>query len=333
MRRITLFFKIFLISGLLLLAMKTVAQDSGLTAFIQSMSLRHGFDPVYLERLFAQTKIYQSAIKASSCTVSPTPGKKKPWYEYRKNFINQQRIEAGQWFSQQHAAILAKAEMVYGVPAEIIAAIIGVETLYRENTGNYSVLGALRTLAFHCPRRAEFFTKELEHYLLLTREEGIDPLSLKGSYAGAMGLGQFMPSSYRHFAVDFDGDGHRDLWSNVADTVGSVANYLQKHGWRRGQAVMEATQVQPQAVTTLLALEFKPQYTVKQLKQMGLLLPNNDHDDYLCLLVDLETEVGTLYWAAFENFYAITRYNRSSNYAMAVYQLAQRIAESYVQVP
>ncbi|RKZ80818.1 MAG: lytic murein transglycosylase B [Candidatus Parabeggiatoa sp. nov. 1] len=290
--------------------------------FIDDMVIRHGFDKFDLTQLLDKAKVEKSILKA----ISRPPSKAKPWYEYRRIFINPKRIKKGGKFWQNNAEAIKRAERLYGVPAEIIVAIIGVETLYGQYKGNHHVLDALTTLAFNYPRRADFFREELEHYLLLTREEGLNPLELKGSYAGAMGIGQFMPSSFRRYAVDFDGDGIRDIWTNNTDAIGSVANYFHQHRWQTGQPVIKAAQVRPNAVETLLALDFNPQYTLQQLKEKGLLYYGDEPNNMDCMFVDLETENGTTYWVGFQNYYVITRYNRSKRYAMAVYQLAQEIA-------
>ncbi|ALG68433.1 lytic murein transglycosylase B [Beggiatoa leptomitoformis] len=299
---------------------------SSQTEFITEMVNRHGFDYNYLSKLLAQTEVKQSILKAIT---PPKSGKARPWYVYRKIFINDDRINGGVAFWRENAVALRYAEQTYGVPAEFLVAIIGVETNYGQNMGSYRILDALTTLAFNYPRRADYFRGELEDYLLFTREEHIDPLSLKGSYAGAMGLGQFMPSSFREFAVDFDNDGHRNIWSNPTDAVGSVANYFKQHGWQSKQPVMIATQVRPDAVKNLVALDFKPNYSLGWLKQNGLLFYGNLPDQTQGLVIDLETEQGMAYWFGLNNFYVITRYNHSSRYAMAVYQLATEIATLY----
>ncbi len=311
---------------LLLSSWNAAAQIVPLETFIEDMVSRHGFNKLELTQLFAKTKVYNSILKIMNRTTS---GKGRPWYRYRSNFITDHRISEGTEFWRQHAAALSRAEATYGVPAEIIIAIIGVETIYGKNTGDLPVLDALTTIAFHYPRRAEFFRSELEEFLLLTREEKLNPRLPTGSYAGAMGLGQFMPSSFRKYAVDFDGDGKRDIWDNFTDAIGSVANYFHGYGWQTGQPVILATQVRPEAINSLLSAEFKPLFSLKQLKQQGLLFQDERLDNQLGMLIDLETELGTAYWVGFENFYVITRYNRSENYAMAVYQLAQEIANIY----
>ena len=220
------------VSVLLLNIVNTMAQTVTQERFITDMVEQHQFDRSYLEYLFNHAKVRKSIIKAM--TPHPT-GKAKPWYQYRRIFIQDQRINEGVNFWHNNALTLKQAETTYGVPPQIITAIIGVETLYGQNQGNFRVIDALVTLSFHYLRRADFFREELEHYLLLTREEGFDPLQLQGSYAGAMGIGQFMPSSFRSYAVDFDGDDQRDIWNSYADAIGSVANYFHHFGWQPGQ--------------------------------------------------------------------------------------------------
>ena len=321
-------FKAFALFILLTISPWVSAEIIPLNQFINTMVDEHGFDKKQLKQLFKQVKKKNSILK-----VMKRPGEAKPWYEYRKIFLTPDRIKAGAAFWRKHATTLAKAEKTYGVPAEIIVAIIGVETFYGKQFGKFRVIDALYTLGFYYPKRADFFRKELGEFLLLTREEKLNPLHPKGSYAGAVGYGQFIPSSYRNYAIDFDRDGKRNLWNDVEDSIGSIGNYLrnysESYGWQPNQIVIKSTKVRPSAVESLLALEFKPQLTVKQLKRKGLLFASNKYDNKLGLLIDLKTEHGTLYWVGFNNFYMLTRYNRSNRYAMAVYQLAQAIKASY----
>ena len=320
---------ITLILGVVLLnTVNVMASTLTQAKFITNMVARHQFDKSYLEGVLSRAKVRKSIIKAM--TPRPT-GKARPWYQYRQIFIQDKRIQDGVTFWRNNAATLQRAEATYGVPPQIITAIIGVETLYGQNQGNFRVIDALVTLSFHYLRRADFFQEELEHYLLLTREEGFDPLQLQGSYAGAMGIGQFMPSSFRRYAVDFDGNGQRDIWNNYADAIGSVANYFHHFGWQPGQPIVKATQINPSALEVLLELAFKPQYTLTQLQQFGLKYYGDESANTLGLFIDLETEQGPAYWLGFNNYYVITRYNHSKHYAMAVYQLAQEIARQYVQ--
>ena len=207
-------------------------EQEDMRAFITEMSQRHGFNRAQLDAWFKAARVRSDVIAAIS-----RPAESKPWYEYRPIFLQPTRIEGGAVFWNENAKVLQHAEEVYGVSPQIIVAILGVETRYGRHQGNYRVMDSLVTLAFNYPPRSAFFKDELEQYLLLTREEGIDPLAMTGSYAGAMGQTQFISSSYRHYAVDFDGDGKRDLWNDTADAIGSIANYLKAHGWERGGAV------------------------------------------------------------------------------------------------
>jgi membrane-bound lytic murein transglycosylase B len=296
--------------------------------FIREMSARHGFNPAQLQALFDRVQVRPSIIAAMD-----RPAEAKPWYEYRTIFINPQRIRGGVEFWRTHAATLARAEQVFGVPPEIVVAIIGVETQYGGNMGRHRVLEALATLAFDYPRRADFFRKELEAFLLLTRAEGVDPLTLRGSYAGAMGWGQFMPTSYQNYAVDFDGDGRRDLWRNPRDAIGSVANYFRQHGWRPGEPVVVPARVGGTAYADLITrrLTTPPTDSVASLQAQGVAPLTPVDGARAALLLELQGRAGPEHWLAFHNFYVITRYNRSQLYAMAVYQLSREIRERYVR--
>lgn len=288
--------------------------------FIDEMSQRHGFDKPELKRIFNQTEIQQSIIDAIS-----RPAESKPWYQYRPIFVTTRRIRRGVEFWDAHRSTLQRAEAEYGIPAEIITAIIGVETFYGRHEGGHRVLDSLVTLAFEYPPRSGFFRSELEEYLLLTREEGLDPLAVTGSYAGAMGQPQFISSSYRTYAVDFDGDGKRNLLTNTADAIGSVANYLNRHGWQPGQAIAAPARVDGSDVSELLDKGIKPQIEVAQLPRFGVTVAAQLPENARAALIQLEQEDGYEYWLGLKNFYVITRYNHSPLYAMAVYQLSQEI--------
>ncbi len=303
-----------------------LSQQGDVRAFIADMARRHGFDKAQLAAWFKAAQVRPAIIDAIS-----RPAESKPWYEYRPIFLQSSRIEGGVAFWEQHAQALERAERVYGVPPQIVTAILGVETRYGSRQGSYRVLDALVTLAFDYPPRAAFFKSELEQYLLLTREEDIDPLSLTGSYAGAMGQSQFISSSYRHYAVDFDGDGKRDLWNNSTDAIGSVANYFKEHGWERGGGVAVPVTSGGDHGRELVAKGLKPSITVQELRQYGIKtaasLPAGDK----VALIELEQKSGPEYWAGLQNFYVITRYNHSPLYAMAVYQLSEEIRVRYDQ--
>jgi membrane-bound lytic murein transglycosylase B len=292
--------------------------------FIAHMQAKHGFDASQLESMLGKTRIREDILKAIS-----RPAEKKPWYQYRPIFLTGSRIRGGVKFWNTHADILSRAEQEYGVPAEIIVAIIGVETRYGKHTGSYRVIDALSTLAFAYPPRSKFFTSELEHYLLMTRDEKLDPMELKGSYAGAMGQPQFISSSYRSYAIDFDQDGARDIWKNPADAIGSVANYFKRHGWTQGKPVTSKIDVSAVKDQTLLSEKnLKPKWSLSQLQAKGVgNIPENYDGELMSAMICLEEEDGKECWLGLKNFYAITRYNHSALYAMAVYQLSQEIRE------
>ncbi len=296
-------------------------------AFIKEMAARHDFSKAELNAVFRAAQRREDILKLMS-----RPAEKRlAWHEYRKIFLTQSRIDGGVAFWNRHAGILEKAERELGVDSQVIVAIIGVETRYGGNTGSHRVLDALSTLAFDYPPRSKFFRGELEHYLVLAQEENIDLLSTKGSYAGAMGYGQFIPSSYRHYAVDFDQDGRRDLWNSPMDIIGSVANYMHEHGWDLGAPVIIPAAVSGDAYRAVLDKGLKPHTAMKQLQQAGITPSLAQPDDTLAALVSLENRDGPGYWLAMNNFYVITRYNRSPLYAMAVYQLSEAIRQAREQ--
>jgi len=294
--------------------------------FIEKMVSKHQFDRGELTVLLNKSVVKESILKAMS---SPAE-KRLEWHSYRKIFLKSNRINGGIKFWQENKALLDAASDKYGVPAEIIVAIIGVETRYGGNTGSYKVLDALTTLGFHFPKRAKFFQSELEHFLLLCREEGFDPYEPKGSYAGAMGKSQFISSSYRAYAVDGDGDNKRDLWDSHADIINSVAHYFSKHGWKNSPIVTQQTTVKGDAYKTLLNRSLKPKNTLKQLAQKQVLTPSNIADDTIVKLLELKQKNHSEFWLTFHNFYVITRYNHSHLYAMAVYQLGQEIKKGFL---
>ncbi len=271
--------------------------------------------------MFAQLKSHDGVVKAISA-----PATAKPWHEFRNIFVTPTRISGGLEFWQQHADLLVRARDVYGVPEEIVVAIIGVETIYGRRLGSFRVIDALYTLGFEMTERATFFRGEMEQFLLLARENTLDPLGVKGSFAGAMGMPQFIPTSYRRFAVDFDGDGRINLWDSTADVIGSVANYLHHFGWVWGQPVTVLARVQGTQFNEVLEAGLKPQLTLQQMQPKGVEASEELPPDLQAGLFALDFEQGQEYWLALNNFYVITRYNRSKNYAMAVFQLAKTIA-------
>ncbi|MGB0466097.1 MAG: lytic murein transglycosylase B [Pontibacterium sp.] len=293
-------------------------------AFIQEMSAE-GFEAAYLEKLLSQAKRQNSILKA----ISRPAEKRLNWGQYRNIFLKQKRISRGAEFWQQNKTALARAEKEYGVPAEFIVAIIGVETHYGRITGNYRVLDALATLGFDYPKRARFFRGQLKEYLRLVREEQLDPLSLKGSYAGAMGYGQFIPSSYRHYAVDFDGDGKRNIWTNTTDAIGSVANYFAEHGWIKGGPVISNLTIETVADDKWANAGLKPKLSLAEWSARGIQASPSLMPDQLATLMRLENADQTRYLFGLHNFYVITRYNHSHLYAMAVYELSQAVKNEY----
>jgi len=289
--------------------------------FITQMVHQHHFDEAALRQMFVPLKSNEAVIKAISA-----PATSKPWYEFKNLFITPLRTSGGVDFWNEHAEQLKRARDIYGVPEEIIVAIIGVESIYGKRTGSFRVIDALYTLAFEMPDRATYFRAELEQFLLLTRENGMDPLSVKGSFAGAIGMPQFMPTSYRRFAVDFDSDGKINLWENVPDIIGSVANYLHTFGWVAGQPIVVPARISGTEYKGIVDKGFKPHLTLAQMLPKGVEPTEEVPGDLVAGLFSLEIEQSEEYWLALNNFYVITRYNRSKNYAMAVYQLANAIA-------
>lgn len=291
-----------------------------ISQFIREMAQTHHFDKAQLEDVFSQAKMHPRIIEAIS-----RPAEGKPWYQYRKIFITPGRISGGVKFKNQYKTILDQADAKYGVPPEIVTAIVGVETRYGKHKGSYPVLDSLSTLAFGYPPRSRFFRKELVQYLLMTREEKFDPLQQKGSYAGAMGMPQFIPSSFRRYAVDFDGDGTRDLWDNPADVIGSVANYFKKHKWKSGQPVITQVKVHGKKYKSLVSKGIRPNKTWQELLDNGVILPADLPTNLPGRLLEFKTADGYEYWVGWPNFYAISRYNHSALYSLAVYQLSQEI--------
>lgn len=295
-----------------------------LDRFIQELANKHQLSADSLYSLFERVEIRQDIIDAIT-----RPREGLPWHEYRKTFVTDESIRNGVKFWRANAQAIALASERYGVHPEILVSIIGVETRYGRLIGSYRVLDALTTLAFRYPQRAEFFRKELEEFLLLCLEMDIAPLSLKGSYAGAMGVPQFMPSSYRRWAVDFDGDGNRDLIKNVDDAIGSVGNYLKEHGWLRGEPIIEPARLEGTLYAWMENERFEPKLSLKRLRDFGVVPVNGIEVEQLATLVSLEGEAGPLYYLGYRNFYVITRYNRSKRYAMAVFELGAAIKKLY----
>jgi membrane-bound lytic murein transglycosylase B len=292
-------------------------------AFIDQMVQKHGFSTGELQSVFERTRRQDSVLRAMQ---APAESAVRSWQTYRAQFVNPRRVQEGVRFFQSNAASLERASILYGVPAEIIVAIIGVETVYGRNTGNYRVMDALTTLAFDFPPRSGYFRNELELYLLNARDENLDAMTMRGSYAGAVGIPQFMPHAYRRFAVDFDGDGQRDLRGSPADAIGSVGNFLKEHGWRRGEPVAARANVENDELRPLAAAGVKPGFRLEDLRALGVATATDAPPETLCSLVELQTaDQASDYWVGFENFFVLTRYNRSSFYAISVLELSRAI--------
>ena len=289
-------------------------------AFIREMADRHGFVDSELDYLFSRVRRQDAALKAIT---PPKDPRARSWRAYRARYVDAARISEGIAFWNANSAALARAAEVHGVPEEIIVAIIGIETHYGRNTGAFRVVDALATLAFDYRPRAEFFRGELEQYLLFVRELGVDVFSVKGSYAGAIGIPQFMPGSYRRFAVDFDGDGIADLRASAADAIGSVANFLRMHGWKRGEQVALPASASGDAHRAMLEAGVEPRFKLGELRQYGVEARTGLALDTPVALVELETPgAPTEYRLGLQNFYVLTRYNRATFYAAAVTDLA-----------
>jgi len=311
-------------------ASSTISDESGHGSYLQREEVQTFIKDMVKKHQFAEKELHQwfNAIRPRADIIESisNPAEAKPWHVYRKIFIKERRIAGGVTFWTTHRELLQRAEQQTGVPARIIVAILGVETLYNTYKGRHDVLESLTTLSFDYPKRSKFFRSELEQFLLLAREEKVDPLSLKGSYAGAMGGPQFISSSFRRYAVDFDNDGKRDIWNNPADMIGSVANYFKVHGWEKGQTTTFQGSVSGSGYNEALDKGIKPYFTIKQLKKMGINTGDYNKSDDKAALIKLEQQDTVEYWLGLNNFYVITRYNHSPLYAMAVYQLSEEIA-------
>jgi membrane-bound lytic murein transglycosylase B len=297
----------------------SVSEYPQLKDFIEEMASQHGFERSALREMFARVQLREGVVRAME-----KPAERLPWYRYREIFVHEDNIENGLAFWRRNAEILTRVEREYGVPAPVVVAIVGVETRYGRNMGSHPILDSLTTLMLLYPRRSDFFRSELKQFLLLARDEGIDPGDVVGSYAGAMGYGQFMPSSYRQYAVDYDADRRRDLINNPADAIGSVANYLSSHRWRRGDPVYAPAFASAPA-DELLSRGREPRHTLEELRRAGVRVEAETGGGTRAGLVSLETRNGTEYRVAFPNFYVIMRYNNSINYAMAVAELGEQI--------
>lgn len=292
-----------------------------LEPFIQEMVQDHQYDEKVLRAALSHAKKKDSILEA----IARPAEKTKAWHEYRDIFITKKRIERGKAFMEEHKETLAAAEAKYGVPKEVITAIIGVETFYGRNKGSYRVIDALSTLAFDYPKRPLFW-RELKNYFVLVRNDGLDPLELKGSYAGAMGYGQFIPSSYLSYAVDFDGDGKKDIWDNPKDAIGSVAYYFKRYGWKADEPVGERVTLHDFSADEYANKTLKLTAKASEWKKRGVNIAVSAQDrDAQLFRYKLEDQND--YWLAYKNFYVITRYNHSRLYAMAVHTLSTKLSE------
>jgi membrane-bound lytic murein transglycosylase B len=301
-------------------------EHPGTDEFVKRAASEHGLQEDELRAMLAQAEYKQSIVDAIS-----RPAEGKPWHQYRPIFLTDRRISEGVDFWKENRELIAAASEQFGVDEEIIVSIIGVETFYGRITGGYRTIDALVTLGFYYPQnlssdRSPFFSNELMHYFKLASEEGLPAAEITGSYAGAMGMGQFMPSSYREYAVDFDKDGSRDLWRSTADVVGSVANYLHRHGWQPGEPVTSRARASTGAAfNEISSRNYKPTLSVSEWQEKGFRSSDDLSPQLPAAVIKLVEKDRNSYWLVFKNFYVITRYNRSPRYAMAVYELSQEI--------
>lgn len=322
--------RILTLALVLILSTSCLAQQHpGAEEFAARVASERGLNQAEVLQLLQNARFKQSIIDAMT-----RPAEAKPWYKYRPIFITDKRINEGVAFWRKNETLISKAAGQFAVDPQIIVAIIGVETFYGRITGSYRVLDALATLSFYYPDtgndRSGFFSRELTNFIMLGEEEDLPLRQVKGSYAGAMGLGQFMPSSYREYAVDLDGDGRRDLWNSMDDVIGSVANYLHRHGWQYGEPVTFRAGVRDNANMELVSRrDFKVKMTIDELAAGGFETTELLSGDTLSAVARLEESAGESYWLTFKNFYVITRYNRSPLYAMAVFELSEALLAGF----
>jgi membrane-bound lytic murein transglycosylase B len=307
---------------------KNLSDEVEVQTFIDEMVKQHNFKKAELNSLFAQVEIKQKILDA----INRPAEKSKPWYEYRQIFLTEKRINEGVKFWLENNDILEYAENIYGIPPEIIVAIIGIETFYGRLQGKYRVMDALSTLAFKYPKRSKFFRNELKQFLIMSQDQNFDPLTKTGSYAGAMGMGQFIPSSFQHYAIDFNGDGEKNIWTENSDAIGSVANYFKQHGWKKGQPVTDKFQLNQKNTINMddrCTRSCKPKLTLAQFRQKGLQGKASVNEQTAASLLILKQKDSNEYWLGYNNFYVISRYNHSTLYSMSVFQLAQEIKQAY----
>jgi membrane-bound lytic murein transglycosylase B len=319
-----------LISALLLcapgLSAASYAARPEVQAFVRELAQRHGFQEKALQRVFSRVQRVEPVLEA----ISRPAERVRSWEEYRAVLVTERRIAEGVEFWRRYSRTLERAQRKYGVAPEYVVAIIGVETFYGRNTGNWRVVDALTTLAFDYPPRAGFFRSELENYLLLARDAGVDVFSMRGSYAGAMGIPQFMPSSARSYAVDFDGNGKIDLQKSRSDAIGSVANFLKLHGWQRDADVLLEARVAGDAWRAYADGRLEPKHSLVALREAGIEFDSPQPAGAAAALIELASaERPSDYRIGLRNFYVITRYNRSALYAAAVADLARELRKAY----
>ena len=290
--------------------------------FIDYMVQKHGYEKSNLESIFQRAEYQEKVVRI----MNRQPEGTMTWERYREIMVNESRISAGKEFIRSHKQDLKRAEKIYGVPAEIIASIIGIETRYGRIKGNIRVIDSLSTLAFDYPRRSKFFKIQLEEFLLLSKEENFNPEEIEGSIAGAMGYGQFMPDSYRDYAVDFDNDGVRDILNNPVDAIGSVANFLNKKGkWKPNAPIA----IRAKAINEIKEIKssFKPYMTSMELEKIGLVASEGIPGNLKFVPISLDLEDGYEYWLGFDNYHSISRYNRSKLYVMAVFEFSNSLSK------
>ena len=317
------YFKILLIA---FLTSQSIYSDYSLKdetiEFIDYMVQKHGYEKSNLESIFQRAEYQEKVVRI----MNRQPEGTMTWERYREIMVNESRISAGKEFIRSHKQDLKRAEKIYGVPAEIIASILGIETRYGRIKGNIRVIDSLSTLAFDYPRRSKFFKIQLEEFLLLSKEENFNPEEIEGSIAGAMGYGQFMPDSYRDYAVDFDNDGVRDILNNPVDAIGSVANFLNKKGkWKPNAPIA----IRAKAVNEIKEIKssFKPYMTSMELEKIGLVASEGIPGNLKFVPISLDLEDGYEYWLGFDNYHSISRYNRSKLYVMAVFEFSNSLSK------
>lgn len=310
---------------------QTDSTENKVNTFISDMVKQHGFDHAKLTTLFKSLQKNERVIRLMN-----QPYEAKPWYKYRRWFVDQIRVDNGVKFWRKYRGVLRNVSRRTGVPPEMIVAIIGIESRYGNHKGTFSVLDTLYTLSFYYPKRERFFKRELSEFLILCREQGWDPEKIKGSYAGAMGQPQFMPSSYRAYAKAYHDDPKVNLFDFEPDVIASVAHYFQRHGWRRNQPIAVPALIKGKVAKNLHVVSRstrlkKPQRSLLNFSKFGVRPDGKIASDHKSILLGLETKTSTAYWLGFYNFYVITRYNKSILYAMAATQLAEKIKQHYQQ--